>query len=196
MDGRRVNWFGLAGGSLTIFLVIESLVFANPWWQLTVGRDFLHVVTSPLKTNFSFLGMLIVIPIIWVLNLTCLLSLTASGIVMLIYSFVPTRNYSKHLLSFAYKKPLFTLLAFVVSLFVVTYAANALLQFNIPLNGSTKATLPTSVTKGASINVPIAAEFTWVFWLAIIGAILCIAARIYHRQIVSTSAAGAPPSES
>lgn len=188
MKSRQVNWFGLVGGALTIVLVIISLTFASPWWQLTVGQGFLQANASPLNTNFSFLGVLITIPIIWVLNLTCLLSFIASGVVMLIYSFIPTRKYSKNLLGFAYKKPLFILLAFVVSLLIFTYAANALLQFNIPLYGSTTATLSTSVTKGASVNLAIATGFTWVFWVATTSAILCVAARIYHRRIVPTSA--------
>jgi len=172
---------------MTIVLVIISLMFASPWWQLTVGQGFLQANASPLNTNLSFLGVQITIPIIWVLNLTCLLSLIAGGIVMLVYSLIPTRNYSKHLLGFAYKKLLFTLLAFVISLFVVTLAANALLQFNIPLQGSTTTTLPKSLTRGSSVNVPIVARFTWVFWLATTSTILCIAARIYHRRITSTS---------
>lgn len=116
--------------------------------------------------------------------MTCLLSLTASGIAMLAYSFIPTSNYSKHLLGFAYKTPLLLLLAFVLFLLIVAYAASALLQINIPLYGSTTATLPTPVTKSVSVTVPIATGFTWVFWLAKTSAILCIVARIYHRRIV------------
>jgi hypothetical protein len=180
----KINWFGLAGGVTTIVLILVSLY--NPWWQLTVGEDLVKANVSPLNTNFDFLGTTFTIPLIWALNIVSILSLVTSGIAILVYSIIPTRSYSKHLLGFAYKKPLFTLLFFVVSLFVLTLLIQALLNFNVPLMGSTTATLPTALTRDITISVLISAGFQWSFWLATVPAGLCIAARIYHKRITTT----------
>lgn len=191
MKLNQINWFGLIGGLTIIVLVLASTAFAYPWWQLTIGQGFFEVNASPLNTNLRLLGTSLTIPLIWFLNLTCLLSFIASAVVMLIYSVLPTKNYSKDLLGFAYKKPLLTLLIFVIGLFIVTYAAGTLFQISIPMVGSTTVALPTSMTGGTAINVPIATGFTWMFWLAVVAAVLCIAARFYHKKIVPTS----PPAQ-
>ena len=99
----RVNWLGLAGGVTTIVVVIVSLFY--PWWQLTVGENLAKANVSPLNTNFNLLGTTFTIPLIWALNVVSLLTLVASGIAMVVYSIIPTKSYSKHLLGFAYKKP-------------------------------------------------------------------------------------------
>ena len=181
----NINWFGLAGGVTTIVVIIVSLFY--PWWQFTVGTDFLKANASPVNTNFGFLGTSSPIPLIWALNIVSLLSLTASGIVMLIYSFIPTKPYSKHLLGFAYKKPLFTVLFFVVGLLIITLLFGTILSINVPLMGSTTITLPTVITSGVTISFPVSAEFQWPFWLAAVAAGLCLAARLYHKRVVTTA---------
>lgn len=117
MMQAKINWFGLAGGVTTIALIIVSL--SNPWWQLTVGEDLVKANVSPFNTNFNFLGTAFTIPLIWALNVICLLATFASGIVMLVYSLNPTKSYSRHLLGFSYKKPLFTLLFFIAIVFAL-----------------------------------------------------------------------------
>src|SRR4030066_1845962 len=179
----KINWFGLSGGAITIVVIIVSLFY--PWWQLTVGDDFLKANASPVNTNFGFLGTSFTIPLIWALNIVSLLSLTASSIVMLIYSFIPTKPYSKHLLGFAYKKPLFTVLFFVVGLLIITLLFGTILSINVPLMGSTTITLPTVITSGVTISFPVSAEFQWPFWLAAVAAGLCLAARLYHKRVAT-----------
>jgi hypothetical protein len=39
---------------------------------------------------------------------------------------------------------------------------------------------------GISVSVAILAAFQWPFWLAIVAAGLCIAARVYHRKLFPT----------
>lgn len=179
-----MNWVGLAGGATTIALIIISLF--NPWWRITVGEHLVEASVSPLNTNFNFLGSTFTIPLIWALNLVCLLSLVASGIAMLVYSIIPTRTYSKHLLGFAYKKPLFTLLLFVIALFALTQIINAIFSINVPLIGSATATLPETMTYGATLNVVILAEFQWPFWVGAVAAGLCIATKLYHKRFTKT----------
>jgi hypothetical protein len=190
----RINWLGLAGGVTTIVVVIVS--FFYPWWRFSAWNDRIVINVSPVNTNFNFLGTTFTIPLISALNIVSLLTLTASGISMLIYSVMPTKTYSKHLLGFAYKKPLFSLVFSVVVLFVMTLIIQALLGFNVPLVGSSTATLPQNMTMGVTISVAISGGFQWPFWLAAVAAGLCIAARLYNKRITATlvSSSTAAPS--
>ena len=177
----KINWFGLAGGATTIVVIAVSLFY--PWWQLTVGDDLLKANASPVNTNFGFLDTTFTIPFIWALNVVSLLTLLASGIAMLVYSIIPRKPYSEHLLGFGYKKPLFTLLFFVVGLVAITLILQAVLSINVPLMGSTTSTLPIPFASGITISVLMSAAFLWPFWLAVVAAGLCIAARLYHKKV-------------
>jgi len=177
----KINWFGLAGGITTILVIIVSMFI--PWWQLTVGEDLLKANVSPVNTNFVFLDASLTVPFILALNIVSTLTLLASGIAMLFYSIIPTKPYSKHLLSFAYKKPVYTFLFFVITLFALTLIAQTMFSFNVPLNGSATITLPTAMTQNITISVHLSASVQWPFWLAAAAAGLCIATRIYHKRV-------------
>lgn len=177
----KLNWFGLAGGALTIALVAVSLF--TPWWQLTAGENLVQANISPFNMGFSLFGTAFTIPLIWALNLTSILTFAIAGIVMLIYSVLPTKPYAKHLLGFSYYKPLASLLFFVVILFGLTAVMQAIVNLNIPLSGSTTSTLPTTMTQGVTVSVMVSTAFQWPFWLATVAAGLCIVARLYHRKI-------------
>ncbi len=177
----KVNWFGLAGGVTTILMIVASMVY--PWWQLTVGDDLLTINASPVNMNLGFMDTSLTIPFIWALTLVGILSLLASAIAMLIYSIFPRKSYSMHLLGFGYKKPLYTVLFFVIGLVAATMICQAVLSFNIPLMGSTTNTLPIPFASGITLTVLLSAGFQWSFWLAIVAAGLCLAARIYHKKV-------------
>jgi hypothetical protein len=181
----KINWFGLAG-SITVITLITISMFV-PWWQLTIGDDLVTTNASPLNTNFNFLGDSLTIPLIIALNIASIILLSASGIVMLIYSLKPEKSYSKRLLGFAYKKPLYSVLLFVIALFLVTILAKSLFSLDVPLSGSSTSTLPTDMTQGVTTSVQMNAGFRWPFLLATIAAGLCIAARIYHKKINPTN---------
>ena len=178
---RKINWFALAAGVITLIVLVISLYV--PWWQLTIGDNLMKVNASPVNTNFGLLGAQFTIPLIWALNLVSILTFTASGLVMLLYSFIPTKSYSKQLLGFSYKKPLFSVITFVAGLLVTTSIAG-LLGVSIPLMGSTTLMLPTDLTMGVSISALVSGSFQLPFWLAIVAVVLCIAARLYHGHIV------------
>ncbi|MGD0645345.1 MAG: hypothetical protein ABSA75_10610 [Candidatus Bathyarchaeia archaeon] len=177
---RHINWFGLAAG--IIILVVLVISFYIPWWQLTIGENLIKVNVSPVNTNFGLFGTQFTIPLIWALNLVSILTLTASGLVMLFYSFMPTKSYSKQLLGFSYKKPLYLLVTFVAGLLVAILVAG-LLGISIPFAGSTTLALPTKFTSGAEISALVSGSFQLPFWLAIAAAALCITARLYHARI-------------
>ncbi|MFC1487631.1 hypothetical protein ACFLRN_08105 [Thermoproteota archaeon] len=177
----KKNWFGLAGSITVITLIIISMFV--PWWQLTVGDDLVTTNASPLNTNFNFIGDSFTIPLIMALNIASIISLSAGGIVMLIYSIKPQKSYSNRLLSFAYKKPLYSVLLFVIGLLLITILVKSLFSIDVPLSGSVTSTLPTDMTQGVTLSVQMNAEFLWPFLLATLSAGLCIAARVYHKKI-------------
>jgi hypothetical protein len=179
----RVNWVGLAGGVTTIVVVVVSLFY--PWWQLRVGDGLVTANASPLSTSFDVLGTSFTMPLLWALNMASVLTFLVSGITMIIYSLMPAKSYSKQLLGFAYKKPLYTVLSFVIFLFVSMLLVQVLLHFTVPLAGSTNSAFPIPLAQGTSVSVFISAGFQLPFWLATVAAGLCIAARIYHKRVAS-----------
>jgi hypothetical protein len=179
----KINWFGFAGGVTTIIMIAVSMVY--PWWRLTVGDNLLTANASPVNTNFGTLGTSFAIPFIWALNVVSLLTLLASAVAMLIYSLVPGKSYSKQLLNFGYKKPLFIVLFFVIGLIVTTLICQTVLSLSIPLMGSTTSTLAIPFVSGVNITVLLSAGFEWSFWVAVVGAGLCIAARLYHKKVAT-----------
>src|ERR1035437_5168083 len=134
---RHINWFGFAAGILTLMVLVISLFI--PWWQLTVGDNFMKVDASPVNTNFGLFGDQFTLPLISAFNLVSILAFSASGLVMLFYSLVPTKPYSKQLLGFSYQKPLLSLIIFVSGLLILTSIAG-LFNLNVPIVGSTNLT--------------------------------------------------------
>jgi hypothetical protein len=187
----KINWIGLAGGITTLVLLGVSLFI--PWWQLTVGEGFLKANASPVNTNFGFLDTSFTIPLVLALNVASLLWLLACGIVMLLYSIIPTRPYSKQLLGFAYTKPLYALIFFVAGLVSTVFLVQAIIGLKVPLMGSTTSTLSTGFTQGRTVSILMSAEFQWPFWLAVVAAALCIAARLYHKKVVAMPTATQTP---
>jgi hypothetical protein len=205
----KINWVGLAGGSATIVAVVVS--FFIPWWHLSAGivsetltvDGLLQADVSPLNANFKFLGKDFGVPLISALNIVGLLFFVASGVVMLIYSVLPTKPYSKHLLGFAYKKPLFTLVFFVVFLVVVSLLVQAIVGVGVPVSGSATVPIPEALIGGTTVSFLFSTGFLWPFWLAVVASVLCIGARIYHRRFTvaekppqqkpSTDTAAPPP---
>lgn len=190
---RDINWFGLAGGVAIICLIFVS--FFVPWWQLVVGDGLVTANVSPLYTDFNFVGYWFTIPLLWALNFGSVLSMAAGGVAMLIYSIHPGKSYSKNLLDFGYKKPLISVLLFVVILVVLTQMVQMLFGLSVPLVGSATSVLPETLTYGTVVRVLIMANFQWPFYLATVSAGLCIAGYFYHKKnlLVSPSAPVSSP---
>ncbi len=180
MMNRVINWFGVAAGVTTLVLVAVSLFV--PWWQLTVGENLIQVNASPINTSFGLFGTPFTVPLIWALNLICILTFVASGAIMLLYSIMPTKPYAKELLGFSYKKPLYILLFFFFGLIAITIGGA--FGLNLPILGTANVSLPTSLTMGASISASVLASFLLPFWLAIAAVVLCAAARLFHGRVI------------
>jgi hypothetical protein len=201
---RKINWIGLAAGITTLVLVVVSLYV--PWWKMsvdniTVGNSASPLISfddtgelqlgaslSPVSTNVNFLDASFTVPLIWAYNMVGLLFLLTCGIVMLIYSVLPDKPYSKHLIGFAYKKPLLMIIFFAVPLIAFPLILQAILKISVPLNGTTTLALPMGfLGADMSVSATVTTGFLWTFWLAIIAAALCLAARIYYKRFSSSS---------
>ena len=186
---RNVNWFGLAAGIVT--LVVLGISLYVPWWQLTVGENLMKVNASPVNTNFGLFGANFTLPLISALNLVSVLTFSASGIIMLLYWVLPTKPYAKQLLGFSYKKPLFSLVTFLSGLLIITSIAS-LLNINVPILGTATIDLPSNLMMGANVNATVSGSFQLPFWLAMVAAGLCIAARLYHGRLIDQKNPAAP----
>jgi hypothetical protein len=190
---QKINILALIAGISTLLLIVISLFV--PWWQLGVGSPAIASVNvSPVNLNLALLGNIITIPIIYALNIASALFLASGGIVMLIYSVRPDKSYSKKLLGFGYKKPLYAVILFIITLFAMTFLVQRFSGFGFPLMGSDSMTLPaTMAPDGVNISVAVEAGFVWPFYFAIVVAGLCIAARVYHPRIGAETTLPPPP---
>jgi hypothetical protein len=184
---NKVNIIALVAGISTLLLIAVS-VFV-PWWQFTVGRPAIAQLNfSPVNFNVALLGNSITVPLILALNIACLLTLLSGGIVMLIYSLTATKPYSKRLLGFAYKKPLYAVIFFVLELIVLSVLVKLISGLNLSLFGPSTLQLPPNIApSGVSISVSVLGAFEWPFYLAAVAAGLCVAARLYHRKITANA---------
>ena len=185
MKLKQLNWFALVGGILVLLLLPISIYFS--WWQLIAGKNLLTVNVSPVNTNINLLGTQFSPPLIWAMNLTGILTFLASGIIILVYALIPAKPYSIDLLGFAYRKPLYAVILYLVGLLVMTFATQAFLGQNIPITGSTNLTLPSNMTMNADISVLVTSAFQWPFYLGIVAAGICITARVYHTKLAKTA---------
>lgn len=179
----KINWVGLTAAITTFILIIISIFV--PWWKLIIGNNLLLINLSPIYTNFTLIENSFVIPLILALNITSIILLSAGGITLLIYSLKPREKYSKKLLQFGYKKPIYALIIFLIALLIVIVAAQSYIGINIPLVGSQIVTLPSELTQELTINLYLTANFQWPFILAIIVTILCILTKIFHKKYVA-----------
>jgi hypothetical protein len=185
---RKINWLGLSAGVVTLVMLVVS--YFTPWWQLTIGQNLIKIGASPVNTSFGLFGSQFTIPIIWALNIVTILTFAASGIVMLIYSLLPTKPYARDLIGFSWKKPIYSVIGFAVGLIIVLVAAGHFGLY-LPINGSSTVTLPSNWTQGATVTAQVSGTFQISFWLAVIATGLCILAKVFHGRFQQPQAATA-----
>jgi hypothetical protein len=190
---RKINALALAAGVTTLVLIAAS--YFIPWWQLTVGNPALATVNlSPLNMNFELFNSVLTIPLIWALNISCLLALLAGGLILIIYSVVPTKPYASKLLGYGYKQPLLAVVLFVIEVVGLTLSVKAFTGFEFPLLGAGAVSLPSGLVPGnISIIVAVSAAFLWPFYLAIAVTVLCVATRLYYRKVAIAESPQLPP---
>jgi hypothetical protein len=181
MLNTNVNWFGFVAGIITLIVLVVSLFI--PWWQLTVGDNLFNVYASPVNTSFGLFGTQFTLPLISALNIVSVLIFAAGGLVMLFYSVKPKKSYSRQLLGFSYKKPLFSLIVFVSGLLIFTSIAS-LFGIKVPIFGSGTVNVPSGFLMWASVETSAYGSFQLPFWLGVVAATMSIAARLYHGRII------------
>lgn len=186
MMQNKINFIALAAGIASLLLIVVSLFV--PWWQLTLSSPAnVQVDFSPVNFSVSHSGTLLAIPLVFALNIACLLTLLAGAIILTIYAVKPTKSYSKQLLGFGYKKPLYTVAAFVAVLIAVPLVLQVVAGINLPVNGSAIVS-----AKGANQSASGSAILEWPFYFAIVVAGLSVAARIVHGRVTKPSVLPAP----
>jgi len=208
MELKTINWFALAAGILMLVLVVLSVF--TPWWILQVGtgNGLATINAGPFYTNFSLLRLSFVIPILFAINVGIMALFAVSGITFIIYTFKANRGYSKHLLSYGWKRPLYTFVGFLVTLVVILYGLPMIINMTrgtsmvpvpiTPLMGKTVMQLSSSMlgggsgTGGIQIGVTVITAFTYTFYLGIAATVLGILARIYHRRIAPEKVVATP----
>ncbi len=180
---RKISVVALVAGVLTLVLIAVSMFV--PWWQFTVGDPAIAQMSlSPVTYNLALFGKILTMPLVYALTLGCMLTLVAGGVIMLIYAVVPCKSYSKQLLGFGYKTPLYAIVLFALALLALYFSPSFLGGMNVPLNGSGTMGLPEAIGDvGVGVSVKVTASLNWPFYLSIVVAALCIAARIYHRKM-------------
>jgi hypothetical protein len=188
MQLKNVNWVGLLSGVLLVAIIPLSLY--TPWWQLRIG-DFGYANFSLLNTNFNFLGITFLIPLLTAINISCLLLLSISAALMIAFSVNPTREYSKQLFFWSYKKPLVILIIFIGGIValsqLVSLVANqyAQIDLTLPIIGTSVIQVPSELLgelSGVQIDITVSGAFQWTFYLAIATAVLCIITRIFYNK--------------
>ena len=101
------------------------------------------------------------------------------------------------MLGFGYKKPLYAVILFIISMFAMSYLVQRFSGFAFPLLGSSSLSLPQGMAPdGVNISVAVSAGFGWPFYFAIVVAGLCVAARLYHPKVkVDTALPPLPPQQ-
>jgi len=188
-------------------LVVVALSIFVPWWKLQIGSGtgFVTINASPFYTNFGVLHLNFVIPILFAINIATMALFTASGIIFIIYSVKPAKSYSKHLLSYGWKRPIYTLVGFIVVIMLIIYVAPDIVNTMghtstvnvpiVPLMGSSVIQLPSNIfgnSNSVQIGITVITTFEYTFYLAVVATALGIAARIYHRRIVEKAVISSP----
>lgn len=182
MLNTNVNWFGFAAGIITLIVLVVSLF--KHWWQLTVGDNLMNVNASPVNTSFGLFGTQFTLPLISALNIVSVLIFASGGLVMLFYSVKPTKSFSKQLLGFSYKQPLFSLIAFVSGLLILSSIAS-LFGIKVPIFGSATVNVPSNFLMWTSVETSVSGSFQLPFWLGVVAAAMSIAARLYPGRVIA-----------
>lgn len=186
-----INWLGLIAGILMV-----ALPFLGPWWIGRVGTGAMEIALSPFDISITLLGQPVTSDLVWLFLLAEKIAIIIAGIFMILGSLSTKSWWSRHLIRFGLMKPFWAIIGILILLFAGTFFINnilpnflsgmtggggAAIELNIPYIVGT-ATSTIQMGDVATIIAPINLSLTIAFWVAVVTAALCIAARIYQRR--------------
>ncbi len=193
---KGINWLAMITG---IFMVV--LIFAGPWWQVTIGDKAMEMAISPFEFNATMAGQSLRSTLTELFLLASKISFLLGGIFLILSSLSPKSWWTKQLMKFGLMKPFWSVIMLVITVVIGTFLINNVLPgflssaigqatgqqaqaqtvINIPyFSGSTQATI--ALGGQATISTQINLALTGAFWFAVVTAGLGIATRIFSRR--------------
>jgi len=182
-DFHRMNMPGVVAGVLTLILP-----FLGAWWSLTLGTDAIVVTTSPFEAKTFIFGSYIASPLFeWF----CL-GVMYIGVLLIAGSVLPAMNRNEDLarmfINFASRKLFWLVLIFVVALVIFVLLLNQTssvlpVRIDIPFPYLVWTKSLSADMGNMGIVIPICAEFTYAFGVAVIAAVSAVYSRIYHEKL-------------
>jgi hypothetical protein len=97
---------------------------------------------------------------------------------------LPTKSYGMKLLEFSYKKPIYAIALFAISIITGIALVHYTVHIDVPILGAANIQVPTSLTGGISVSALVSSNFVWPFYMGITTAVLCVIARLYHPKLM------------
>ena len=175
--GYRLNLVGLLAGFLLSYVALSD----RAWWVLVGGsleQPAFLAQLSPFRVTLTALGEPVIIPIILYLVLGTRLSILVVAGMMIAGSLTVAKSWSKHLFSL---DGFWTPLGFLIFLFIGSEFLKLKFGLSIPLAGRSLVdyALPYREEKILT-HIPVAAEITWDYWMALAAGLLSLAAKFLH----------------
>ncbi|MDI9619953.1 MAG: hypothetical protein QFX33_03990 [Candidatus Nezhaarchaeota archaeon] len=183
----RVNLLGVLGAALLFYVALSG----GPWWIVVggaAGFPAFSVALSPFTCSIDVLGRPLTIPIVPYLLLAAKLSVLLAAASTLAGSLLLSRSWSRPLMS---TKGFTVPFLFVLMLFLGLQAAQAF-GLALPLHGSSTLSYPFFFGGfNVALAVPVHAELTGEYWLALAAGAVTLAAKLVHGRL--RGAAGSRP---
>lgn len=181
----RINPVGIIAGVLMLILP-----FLGAWWIFGVGELFILRI-SPFNVNMIIAGEQVNSPLFDGITRGVTLVILITGILLILGSFFADRWWGVKLIRFGS----FRILSLVISLALlaavilpligsrINQMVNLPVKFRIPVQGSEIISFQ---QEGISMSVGIYSNFTEVFFLACVTAVIAIYSRIYLNNMLKS----------
>jgi len=165
---------------LTLYIVLAGA----PWWICVGGSPHnpaVNIAISPFFFEVEVLGSPITMKMIPYLILSSQLEAAFWSFALLVGSLLPSRRWARHLLNCAI---LSAAAFFGAGILLVSFFGERLARVTVPVVG--QAILERELTvmgRPAMLTMPLNAQFTEFFWLAIAAGLLALTARLLRRKL-------------
>ncbi|MGB9740250.1 MAG: hypothetical protein ACPLW5_00625, partial [Candidatus Bathyarchaeales archaeon] len=188
--GKRINLLGIISASLLLYLSLSN----EPWWTLKGGSETESTLLAEISLfmfNIKILGKPLTIPIIPYLNLAAKLMMLLSALTTLIGSLLPTKPWTKPLISL---KGLALPIIFIAGTIIALKIASPYIGIDLPLAGNFVISYTINEFHA---EIPTATCITAEYWIACIAGITSVLAKFLQGKIpTSTETYSKPQNDS